>query len=156
MGREIVIPFPQERRMEQWSRCRRDGPPQRSCWGCYPCASQGLPHQCQQRTCTSCQPRAGRHTAGQVSKAVEFPCGAGGPPSRPRQLFVVEMGPKASESDSSTQLKVCCHPASPPVLALVPVWLCGGPAGKLLQPKANPLFGRITFKSHKPDPKQRV
>lgn len=56
-----------------------------------------------------------------ASRAVEFPCGAGGPPSRPRWLFVVKMDPRASESATPPQLKVCCHPASPPMLALVPV-----------------------------------
>ena len=66
------------------------------------------------------------------------------------------MGPKASESASPPQLKVCCHPASSPVLALVPVWLHGGPARKLLQLKADPLFGWISFKLRKPDPKERV
>jgi len=56
-----------------------------------------------------------------ASRAAGFPCGAGGPPSRPRWFFVAEMCPKASESAGPPQLRVCCHPASPLVLALVPV-----------------------------------
>lgn len=58
---------------------------------------------------------AGRWAVGQ---AVEFPCGADGPLSTLRRLFVVEMGPKVSKGAS---FKVCCHPASPPLLDLVPV-----------------------------------
>lgn len=53
-----------------------------------------------------------------ASRAVEFPCSAGGPPSRLRWLFVVERGPKAFESASPPQLKVYHHPTSSPVLAL--------------------------------------
>lgn len=78
------------------------------------------PHQCQQTACTSFQScwEVGCGTA--ASGAVEFPCAAGGPLSRLRQLFVVGMGPEVSKG-ARPLLKVCCHPASLPVLALVPV-----------------------------------
>lgn len=65
-------------------------------------------------TCQSCW-EMGSGTA--ASRALEFPCAAGGPLSRLRQLFVVEIGPKGARP----LLKVRCHPASPPVLALVHV-----------------------------------
>ncbi|RMC07642.1 hypothetical protein DUI87_17118 [Hirundo rustica rustica] len=55
-----------------------------------------LPHQCQQTVCTRCQSCWNMGSGTAASRAVEFPCAAGGPPGRLRQLFVVEMGPKSA------------------------------------------------------------
>lgn len=63
-----------------------------------------------------------------ASRAVELPRSTGGPPSRPRWLFVLEMGSKASERASPPQLKICHHLPSPPLLALVPDCTVGKPA----------------------------
>lgn len=79
-------------------------------------------------TCSSCLPLCKMDSRTAASRAVELPCSAGGPPSRPRWLFVVEVGSKASERASPPQLKVCHHLASPPLLALVPDCTVAKPA----------------------------